>query len=89
MARHNELHDGVADLDGKSFTFMHVHDDPPHLRRLRFAKDKSSSGREHNLLNKQNDAEATEKMGSLLVCDLWQNENDSVNDIRVVNTDAK
>ena len=28
MARHNELRDKVADLDGKSFTRYHIRDDP-------------------------------------------------------------
>ena len=28
MARHNELHDGVTDLAGKSFTCSHVRNDP-------------------------------------------------------------
>ena len=27
MARHNELHNGVADLAGKAFTPAHMHDD--------------------------------------------------------------
>ena len=27
-ARHNEIHDGVADLVGKAFTPSHVHDNP-------------------------------------------------------------
>ena len=28
MTCHNEIHGGVADLTGKSFTPSHVHDDP-------------------------------------------------------------
>ena len=33
--------------------------------------------------------EVTEQKGNLLIRDLWQNETDSVNNICVVNTDAK
>ena len=33
--------------------------------------------------------EFTEQKGDLLICDLLQNRTDSVNDVHVVNTDAK
>ena len=36
-----------------------------------------------------NKIEAMEQKGNLLIRDLWENGTDSVNDMRVVNTDAK
>ena len=33
--------------------------------------------------------EATEQKGDLVICDLWQNETDSVHDMRIVNIDGK
>ena len=34
-------------------------------------------------------SEATEQKGGLMIRDLWDNYTNSVNDMRVVNTDAK
>ena len=44
-ARHNELRDGVAYLDGKAFTPFHMHDEPPHLLRLRREENEGRASR--------------------------------------------
>ena len=36
-----------------------------------------------------NKIEATEQKGNILICDLWENGTDSVNDMLVLNTEAK
>ena len=87
-AHHNEIHDGVADLDGKAFTPTHMHDNP-----LIFADSAMQITKEHpdgsTLPPSKNNSEATEKKGELLICDLWKNDTDSVHEICVMNTDAK
>ena len=90
-ASHNELRDGVADLDGKAFTPSHVRDDPfmfagCAVKRMK-AKPAGSSGTTDR--DGAPPPEAMEQKGDLLIRDLWQNGTDSVHDMRVVNTDAK
>ena len=91
MARHNELHDGVADLAGKAFTPSHVRDDPliysgRAVKRMKASSDGSSGTTDQaGVLS----LEVTEQKGDLLIRELWQNGTDSVHAMRVVNTDAK
>ena len=90
-ARHNELREGNADLDGKAFTTTHVHDNPLiftgfSVKRLK-ANPAGTSGSTDR--DGASPPEATEQKGDLLISDLWHNGTDSVHDMRVVNSDAK
>ena len=84
MAHHNELQDGVVDLDGKAFNPSHVRDNPLifagcAVKRPKAKPDGTGGSTER----------ATEQKGDLLIRDLCQNGTDSVHDMSVVNTDAK
>ena len=87
----SQLRDGIAELDGKSFTPSHVHDNPLifagcAVKKLKAKQDGASvSTDQEGALP----LEATEQNGDLRIRDLWQNGTDSVHDMRVVNTDAK
>ena len=90
-ACHNELRDGVADLAGKAFTPDHVHDDP--LIYSGRAMSRTKPNQDGSNLKKPTDEttaapKVTEQKGDLLIRDLWQQGTDSVNDMRVVKTDA-
>ena len=72
-ARHNELHDGVADLAGKAFTHANVRDDPLIYsgRTMSRTKPKPAGSK----LMTPSDAttaapEVTEQKGELLIRDL-------------------
>ena len=89
-ARHNELHDGVAELAGKAFTPSHVRNNPliysGHAVKRKKAAPARASGTSNNAIVQP--PEVTEQKGNLLICDLWQQGINSVHDMRVVNTDA-
>ena len=90
-ARHNELHDGVADLAGKAFTPAHVRDDPLIYsgRAMSRTKPKPAGSKLTTPLDATTAApEVTEQKGEILIRDLWQQGTDSVRDMRFVNTDA-
>ena len=83
MARHNELHDGVADLASKDFTPTHVRDDSKiftgrsvrggkYRAKVKAAPPKYEGGPKKDLL----------------IRDLWMQGTDSLHDMRVLNTDA-
>ena len=90
-ARHNDLGDGVADLTGKAFTPSHVRDDPLIFSGRSVNRTKATPARASGITDQTGDPsqEVTEQKGDLLIRDLLQNGTDSVNDMRVVNTDAK
>ena len=72
MARHNELHDGVADLAGKAFTPSHVRDDPliysgRAVKRMK-ATPARAGGNSNNAVVQP--PEVTEQKGDLLIRDL-------------------
>ena len=72
-ARHNELFDGVADLEGKSFTPSHVGDDPliysgRAVKRTKAAPAGDSGNKDHAGAPLP---EVTEQKGELLIRDLW------------------
>ena len=75
MARHNELCDGLADLDGKAFTPTHVRDNPLILSgcAVKRQKTKETSSK---AIESTSDTAATPPLESmehtcdLLICDL-------------------
>ena len=90
-ARHNELHDGVADLASKAFTPSHVRKNPLIYsgRAVRRTKPMPAGSTKPNPTSETPAAlEVTEHKGDLLIRDLWQQGTDSVHDMHVVNTDA-
>ena len=90
MARHNELRDRVADLDGKAFTPSHVHNDSLVYQGCAVKRTKSKPAGPSVITNTYDTPpEATEQKGDLLLRDLWQNGTDSVHNMHVVNTDEK
>ena len=90
MARHNELRGGFADLACKAFTPSHVCDDPLIYQCCAVKRTKSKpTGPGDTTDPYDTPPEATEQKGDLLLRDLWQNGTDSVQDMLVVNTDAK
>ena len=90
MARHNELRDGVADLDGKAFTPSHVLNDSLIYQGCAMKRTKANTNGPSDTTD-LNDTlpEATEQKGDLLLRDLLQNGTDSVHNMRVLNIDAK
>ena len=90
-ARHNELRDGVADLDGKSLTPLHVRDDPLIFagRAVKRTKAKSAGASGTTDRDGEPPSEVMEQKGDLLICDLWKNGMNSVHNMCVVNTDEK
>ena len=90
-ARHNELHDGVADLAGKAFTPSHVRDDPLIYsgRAVSRTKPTPAGSTKPNPTRETPAApEVTKQKDDLIIRDLWQQGTDSVHGIRVVKTDA-
>ena len=90
-ARHNELQDGVVDLNGKVFNPSHVHKNPLIFVGCAMKRPKANLARPTGTTDQDNapPPEAKEQKGDLLIRDLWQNETDSVHEVRVNNTDAK
>ena len=90
-ARHNEICDGVADLAGKALTPSHVRDDSLVYsgRAVKRKKVTPVGASGNNDQAGEPPPEVTDQKGNLLIHDLWQNGTDSVNGMRVVNTDAK
>ena len=86
--RHNELCDGVKDLSGKAFRATHVRDDPLIFSDHSMQRENGQPAQSTTPPSKQK-SEATEQKGNLLISDLLQNGTDSVQDMRVVNTDSK
>ena len=90
MVRHNELRDRVADLNGKTFTPSHVRNDPLIYQGCAVKRTKSKPARPSGITNTEDTPpEATEQKEDLLLQELWHNGTDSVQEMRVVNTDAK
>ena len=94
-ARHNELHDGVADLAKKDFTPSHVHDNPLIYSGRAMSRTNpkpAGSNIKSNIKNPTGETtaapEVTEQKGNLQIRDLWQQGTGSVHAMRVVNTDA-
>ena len=86
--RHNEIRDGVVDLARKSFNPVHMHDDPLILAGRAVQRTKPMLDGSTQPPSKNN-PEATKQKGDLLIHELWKNENDSVHDMRLLNTDDK
>ena len=89
MARHNDLHYGVADLAGKAFTPAHVRDNPK-IFTSRDAKGGKSKSKGKTAAKGK---EATppgdgEEKGGLLIQDIWTQGTDSIHDMCAGNTDA-
>ena len=72
-ARHNELHDGVAYLDGKAFAPSHVRDDPLiySSRAVKRTKAAPSRANGHSSQSVAQPQEVTEQKGYLLIRYLW------------------
>ena len=87
-ARHNKPRYGVADLAGKAFKNTHVHKDPIIFVFCAVKRPKAKPARS-KATSATPPLEATEQKGDLLIRCLCQNGTDSVNDIRVMNTDAR
>ena len=89
-AHHNDLRDGVADLDGKAFTTSHVRDDPLIYsdRAVKRKKAVPVGANRNSGQTAVQPPEVTEQKGDLLIPDLWQQGTNSIHDMRVVNTDA-
>ena len=89
--RHNELHDGVAYLDGKYFTPTHVRDNPFIFTGCAVKRPKSKLARSKATKAKAATPliEATEQKCDLLIRHLWRNGTDSVYNILIMNTDSK
>ena len=90
MARHNELCDGVADLAGKSFTPYQVLNNPLIYSGCAVKRTKAATAEAGGTINyiELQTPEVTEQKGDLLIRYLWQQGDDSVHDMCVVNTDA-
>ena len=91
MARHNELHDRVADLSGKSFTANHVREDPLIFVGCAMKRTRAKPARSKNTQTTQSmqNLKATEHKGKILISDLCQKRTYSVHNMRVMKTDAK
>ena len=76
----NELYYGVANLAGKAFTPLHVHDDPLIYpgHAVREGKDLTK--------NLPSLGDKMEQKGDLLVQNLWQRGIDSIHDMYTMNT---
>ena len=93
MTHNNELHDRVADTDRKTFTHLHVCDDP--LTH----KNRSTKGQKAFPLGNQGGEDTTAKAKTstmevlglkweLLIRDLCQKETDSIHDMHSINTNT-
>ena len=91
MVRHNELRDGVADLSGKYFTPSHLRNDPLIFTGCAVKSPKANldSSKATTVTTTMPQLETTEQKGDLLICDLWKNGTNSVQDMHVVNAYAK
>ena len=91
MARHNEICDRFVDLDGKSFTPSHMRNDPLIFAGFAVKRSKANPARSKSttVTAATPPLEATEQKGGLLIRDIWKNETDNVNNMCVMNTDAK
>ena len=89
--RHNELHDGFADLAGKAFTPSYVHDNPLIFagRAVKRTKATPAGASGTTEWDRAPPPEVTEQKGDLLIRELWQNGTESVHEMYVVNTYAK
>ena len=89
--RHNELHDGVAELTGKAFTPSHVRNYPLIFSGSVMKRTKATPVGASGTIDQTGapPSEVTEQKEDLLIRDLWQNGMDSVHNMRVINTDAK
>ena len=71
-ARHNELRDGVADLDSKDFTLSHVRNDPLIYQGCAAKRKKSKPAGPSGITNTaETPPESTEQKGDLLIRDLF------------------
>ena len=80
-ARHNELYDGVANLLIKDFTPPHVRGDP------KIYTGRAVGGGKENIKGSPQKDEGDLK-GDLLIRDLWTQGKESIQDMRVMNTDT-
>ena len=87
-ARHNELCDGVAVLDGKAFTPPNVRNNPLIYSGHAAKRTKAAPAGANGNISHTAEPEVTEQKGDLLIRNLWQQGTNSVHDMRVVNTDA-
>ena len=87
-AVHNEICYRVRDIYSKYFTPAHVCDDPLIFagHSVQMTKTQPAWSTHQSLKNK---SEVTEQRGNLMICNLLQNETDSVHDMRVMNTNSK
>ena len=90
-ARHNELRDGATNLAGKAFTPSHVRDNPLIYsgRAVKRTKDKPTRESRNKYHTVAPPPEVMEHKGDLLIRDHWKQRTDSVNNMRVVNTDTQ
>ena len=90
-ARHNDLWNRVADLDGKDLISSHVRNDPLIFAGCAVQRPKAKSTVNSGSTDQEGTLppEATEQKEDLLIRGIWQNSTDSVHDMRVMNTDAK
>ena len=70
MEGHNDICDGVADLDGKDFIPNRVHDNPLIFAVFAAKRGKSEPNRSKTTPSTKQ-LEATEQKNDLLICDLW------------------
>ena len=71
-ARHNELHDGVADLAGKAFTPSHVRNNPLIYQGCAVKRTKAKPAGPSGITNTEDTPPvATEQKVNLLFWDLW------------------
>ena len=83
-----ELHDGVADLVGRSIMPTHVRNNPLIFECLDVKRPKAQPSGNTSSQSKSN-TEVTEQKGDLLIRGLCQNGIDSVYGMHVLNTDTK
>ena len=88
---HNELRDGVAELEGKASTPSYVRYNPLIYSGHAVNRTKAIPAGD----SRNNDQaggplpEVTDQKGNFLIRDIWPNGTDSVQDMCVMNTDAK
>ena len=87
-ARHNSIHDGVADLDRKSFTPTHVLDEPFIFAGCAGKRPKTNPVR-YKATSSTPLLEATEQKDDLLIYNLFQNGTGSVNSMCIMNINAE
>ena len=84
---HNELCDGDINLAGKSFSPLHVRNNPRvhTCRAMREGKAQPMGSLPKNQLAYK---DTSKQKGYLLICDLWHRGTDSIHNMRVFNTGA-